>query len=127
MDDRTAQILDALNPLGVQLLVELLARPATEAELRSTLDEPSQSTANRRLERMSRARIVAQEPGKSRAPGRLWTVVHPSETDVLLAALFDLSAAIESRDRRRRDEASRKLKQARAERLGLRGLRSSSA
>jgi predicted transcriptional regulator len=119
MDDRTARLLEALDPVSVSLLLELLGKPATEHELLESA-EASQSTANRRLDRLRRARLIAQEPGKRRAPGRLWTVVHPEETEVLLTALFALADAIEALDQSRREEAKRQLKRARAERLGIR-------
>lgn len=120
MDDRTAQLLGALDPLGVSLLVELLSKAATEHELLAGTEASSQPAANRRLERLRRARLIAQEHGKLRAPGRLWTVIHPEETEALLTALFALSDAIDAHDRVRREEAKRKLKRARTERLGIR-------
>lgn len=120
MDDRTAKLLDALDSTAVALLVELVAGPATEDELIASLDEASQPTANRKLHRLKQARILAQEAGKPHAPGRLWTVVHPAETEALLSALLALSEAIDVLDKKRRDQARRKLKQARAKRLGVR-------
>jgi len=120
MDDRTASLLDALDPVGVALLAELLAGPAAERDLIDAVEGASQPTANRRLERLRRARLLAQEPGRRRAPGRLWTVVHPEETDSLLRALFALSDTIDAHDRARRKEAVRKLERARAGRLGIR-------
>lgn len=122
MDDRTAHLLDALDPVGASLLLELLAKEATEHGLIGALEAASQPTTNRRLERLRRARLIAQEPGKRRAPGRLWTVVHPEETEALLNALLELSEAIDARDRQRRREARRRLKRIRAERLSLRRL-----
>jgi len=119
MDDRTARLLEALDPVGVSLLLELLGKPAAEHELLEAA-EASQSTANRRLDRLRRARLIAQEAGKRRAPGRLWAVVHPEEIEALLTALFALADAIEALDQSRREEAKRKLKRARAERLGIR-------
>lgn len=119
MDDRTARLLEALDPLGVSLLLELLGKPATENELVSAVEAASQPTANRRLERLQRARLIARERGKRRAPGRLWTIVHPEETEVLLTAFFSLSDAIDARDRVRRDQARQKLRRARAARLGI--------
>lgn len=113
-------MLAALDPVGVSMLVELLVQPATEAELLDKAEDASQPTANRRLDRLLKARIVAQEHGERHAPGRLWTVVHPFETEALLTALFALSDAIDSQDKKRRDQARRKLKQARAARLGIR-------
>jgi hypothetical protein len=122
MDDRTALLLDALDGVGVSLLVELLGDPATEATLVDALTEATQSTVNRRLARLRKARLVAQEPGNVQAPGRPWIVVHPVETEALLTALFSLSETIEAKDRQRRKTATQKLKRARAARLGLRSV-----
>lgn len=97
--------------------------PATEAELAASVDANSQPTAHRRLKRLSDVRLITREGGKSRAPGRLWTVVHPDETGALLDALLALADAIESRDKTRREAVKRKLKLARAERLGIRPAR----
>jgi predicted transcriptional regulator len=120
MDDRTVLLLEALDAVGVSLLVELLGEPATEAGLVESLPGLTQSTVNRRLSRLRDARLVAQEPGNLKAPGRSWTVVHPEETEALLRALFALSDTIEAKDRSRREAVKRKLLQARAARLGVR-------
>jgi hypothetical protein len=120
MDDRTARTLNALDPVGVDLLLGLLGKALTEAELVEAVEEATQPTTNRRLVRLKKARLIAQEPGKAKAPGRLWVVVHPKETEALLAALFTLSDAIDAKDKGRRENAKRKLKRARARRLGIR-------
>jgi hypothetical protein len=120
MDDRTAKTLDSLDPLSVDLLVELLDEAMTEAELIEAVEEASQPSANRRLARLRDSRLISQETGKARAPGRLWIVVHPAETAALLTALFDLADAIDAKDRQRRANARRKLKRARAKRLEIR-------
>lgn len=119
MDVRTANLLETLGPVPVALLLELLSGPVTEAELIARLDDRSQPTANRHLHDLRRAGVVAQEAGKPRAPGRLWTVVHPAETEAVLNAVLDLASAIDARSAQRRAEARRKLKRARASRLGI--------
>jgi hypothetical protein len=68
------------------------------------------------------ARLITQEPGNAKAPGRLWVVVHPKETEAMLAALFALSDTIDAKDKARRENAKRKLKRARAKRLGMRAV-----
>jgi hypothetical protein len=122
MDDRTARMLGALDPVGVSLLLELLPGPRTEVELLAAADEPGQSTGNRRLHRLRQAGLVAQEAGDARAPGRLWSVAHPAETETLLCAVLALSEAIDAKDRTRRAQAARKLRRARAKRLGIRSV-----
>lgn len=120
MDDRTAFLLAALDAVSVSILLELLRNPATEASLVESLQGVTQSTVNRRLSRLHAARLITREPGNRRAPGRSWTVLHPPETEALVAALLALSEAIERRDRGRWAEARSKLLQARAARLGVR-------
>jgi hypothetical protein len=120
MDDRTTHVLDSLDPVSVAFLLQLLQSPATEAELVTSSDDTTQPTGNRRLHRLRQAGLVAQEPGRHRAPGRRWTVPHAEETNALLTALFALSDVIEARDRARREVAKRKLRRARAARLGIR-------
>lgn len=122
MDTRTGQLLRALDATAAATLLEMLKRPATEAELRLIAEEPSQSTMNRRLTRMREAGLIHREPGKAKAPGRLWTVVHPDETADLLDSLLSLAGAVEARDKKRREQARRELKRARASRAGLRVL-----
>lgn len=105
------------------MLLELLDDPATEVQLIEAVGQVEQWTVNRKLAQLGCARLVAQESGKARAPGRLWTVVHVEETDALLAALLALSDAIDSQDKARRDKARLKLKRARAVRIGIRRVR----
>ena len=119
MDNRTANLLDALDPVAIEILVELLREPLTEAELMDAVAASSQPTANRRIQRLRKAGVVDNEPGKPHAPNRLWTVLHPTETDALVSALFGLSDAIDARAKSSRKEAQRKLKLARAARLGI--------
>jgi DNA-binding transcriptional ArsR family regulator len=119
VDLRTLNLLDALGPAPAALLFELLSGPATEAELLARLDDGSQATANRHLHDLRRAGIVAQEVGKPRAPGRLWSLVHPPETEALLSATLDLADAIDARNAQRRAAARKQLRKARAARVGL--------
>lgn len=119
VDGRTARVLGALDPVGASLLLELLAGPRKEVDLLAAVNEPAQPTGNRRLHRLKAAGVVTREDGKARAPGRAWSIAHRAETESLLDALFALSDAIEAADRARRDQARRKLRRARADRLGI--------
>lgn len=123
MDDRTARILNALDPVSLTFLLRLLERPLTEADLVASCDDATQPTTNRRLHRLRDAGLVKQESGKRRAPGRQWTALHVDETHALLTSLFGLSDAVEARGRAQRAAAKRKLKRARAARLGIRRVR----
>lgn len=108
-----------LDPIGFELLLALLTKASTEAELLERLPNISQATVNRRLDRLRDAGVVSQEPGRRRAPGRPWTVQHPSETEAVLDALLTLAEAIDARERMERTQARRRLKRARAARLGI--------
>jgi DNA-binding HxlR family transcriptional regulator len=119
VDLRTAQIVGALDGTAASILLELLEQPSTEADLIAKIGEPSQPTMNRRLERLEHVGLVQHEPGKPKAPGRLWSVVHVDETTKLLDAMLLLSDVVEATDAARRRAAARRLKRARASRLGL--------
>lgn len=124
MDDRTARLLDALDPVAVQLLLELLAGPRTEAELLVRESDLGQPTGNRRLHHLKESGLIEQEAGKARAPGRLWSIRHPAEIERVVTALLDLAGAIDERERRERERISRKVKRARAKRIGIRAVES---
>lgn len=119
MDTRTGQILAVLDSAGASMLLALLEGPLTEAELLSAAGEPGQSTGNRRLHRLREAGLVTQERGKSRAPGRQWSLIHPAEIEALLDALLKLVSAVDLSDRQLREAAAGTLKRARAQRLGI--------
>jgi DNA-binding HxlR family transcriptional regulator len=119
MDARTANLLEALDPIAVELLTTLLASPATETDLVKSISGATQPTIHRRLTRLAKAGLVAHEPGMARAPGRLWSLLHTQETEQLVTTLLALSDAIEDRDRAERDQTRRRLKRARAARLGF--------
>lgn len=105
--------------MAASLLLRLIETPSTEAALAANAD-PDQATANRRLHRMKTVGLLAQEPGRPRAPGRLWSVAHRAETEDFLRALFALADAINAEDRRRRQRARQKVNRAKAKRLGIR-------
>jgi DNA-binding HxlR family transcriptional regulator len=119
MDARTANLLEALDPIAVELLTTLLASPATETDLVKSISGATQPTIHRRLTRLAKAGLVAHEPGMARAPGRLWSLLHTQEIERLVTTLLALSDAIEDRDRAERDQTRRHLKRARADRLGF--------
>lgn len=84
-------MLDALEGPAGAILFKLLDRPATEAELLRELGGTSQATANRRLQRLEQLRLIHRKKGRSQAPGRRWTLVHPRPTANLLLAALSLS------------------------------------
>lgn len=120
MDDRTADLLGALQHPGAAVLFELTQRTAAEAELIAAARGATQATTNRRLERFERLGLIERAPGRAKAPGRAWNLVHPAETEALLSAALALGAAAPRHDAKQRDRAARQLRQARAKRLGVR-------
>lgn len=119
MDDRTTRLLDALDPMGVEVLLELLAGAATEAGLVEAIEDATQPTINRRLGRLADAGLVSHEAGKPHTPGLQWSVNHPQETDTLLQRMLDLVDTVDSASREQREAAKQRLTRARTRRLGL--------
>jgi predicted transcriptional regulator len=121
MDDRTAQLLEALTAANGRLLFELLREGGRrEVDVIAAADEPAQPTGNRHLHKLRAVGLIRQEEGKPHAPGRMWDVAHPAETEELFEALFALADAIEHADRERRMQARKALRLSRAQRLGIR-------
>lgn len=120
MDVRTVDLLDALNHPGGSFLFELLERDATEAELVASVAGATQATGNRRLFELERLGLVTRESGRAQAPGRRWSLRHEREVDALLQAALGLSRVVAQREDRERRAAQRRLKRARARRLGIR-------
>src|ERR1700733_11054288 len=118
MDDRTTRVLEALDPVGIELLLELLADPATEASLADSIGA-TQPTVNRRLTRLANAGLISQKAAKPHTPGLQWGINHPEPTDAVLQRMFALSDAIEKAGHRQRESTKRRLAQARAKRLGI--------
>lgn len=123
MDDRTRDLLGALRHPGATVLFELTQRTATEAELIGAARGATQATMNRRLGALEQLGLIERAPGKAKAPGRAWVLVHPAETEALLTAALTLGASVARRDAEERERAARQLKHARAKRLGIRSVR----
>lgn len=121
MDDRTARILRALNPEGVDLLLLLLDAPATEQQLTDNLP-CSLSTVHRRLSALADAGLVEHQEGVKYGPHRPWRVLHAAETDSLIRSLLDLADRAESASTSARNESRATLGRARAARSGLRSV-----
>lgn len=119
MDQRTADLLDALQHPGASFLLELLAGASTESDLLASVKRTTQATGNRRLATLEKVGLVEREPGKAKAPGRRWTVQHRDEVDALLKAALTLSGAVSDRQDAERRAAERKRKRARAAHLGI--------
>ena len=122
MDDRTTRLLEALDPVGVELLLELLAESATEASLADSIGA-TQPTVHRRLRRLANAGLISHEVARPHTPGLRWSINHPEQIDAVLQRIFDLADAIEKAEQTQRENAKRRLTQARAERLGIHEIR----
>lgn len=112
MDIRTSQVLTAIDPLAVDLLLNLLPNPVSEMELIEATEGATQPTGHRKLRRLADAGIVFQPEG-AKGRGRPWAISAPLETAALLEALFSLADTLESSDRGRRDTAREKLRSTR--------------
>jgi predicted transcriptional regulator len=122
VDDRTTRILEALDSVGLEVLLALLAAPSTEADLVEAAENATQSTINRRLARLADAGLADHEAGKAHATGLKWSVNHAQEVDAVLQRIFDLADAVEQTATEQRETAKRQLTQARASRLGVRAV-----
>jgi predicted transcriptional regulator len=118
VDHRTRTLLLALDDVAVSLLLQLLAGDATEAELADRVDA-TQSTVNRRLQRLATAGVIAQTAGKKKAPGRPWRVVHPEEVDTMLTAVLDLSERIDESEAAKRSGMKNQIRKGRQHRRNL--------
>lgn len=113
MDDRTARILGALDPEGVELLLLLLAGSATGQELAEHVPY-SQPTVHRRLDTLADAGLIWRTAGTKHSPNRPWEVAHATETDALMQSLLDLADCTESVSTAARKESRDLLSRSRA-------------
>jgi DNA-binding IclR family transcriptional regulator len=121
MDDRTTRILGALDGGGVDLLLALLGRAATEQELAGVVPF-SRSTVHRRLEALADAGLIARAGGIKHSPNRPWEITHTAETDTLIQSLLDLADRAESASAAARQDSRALLNRSRASRSGLRAV-----
>lgn len=101
MDNRTSQLLRALDPLSVDLLLILLEKELSEKALLLEIDGSQQPTVHKKLARLADVGLI-RPADQSRARGFPWTAAAPRETADLLAALLALSDALDEADRRQR-------------------------
>lgn len=120
MDARTTELYDALQHPGAAFLLELLSAPATEAKLLAAVKRTTQATGNRRLAALEHVGLIAREQGNTQAPGRRWAVQNAAEVEQVIQAGLALSTAVGRRQEAELRAAERKLKRARAARLGIR-------
>lgn len=118
MDIRTSQVLAALDPLAVDLLLNLLSSPASEMGLIEATPGATQPTVHRKLRRLAEAGIISQAEDAS-GRGQPWRISTPTELKVLLQALFDLVDALDDQNRKERAAARQRLGVGRQRRLRL--------
>lgn len=107
-------MLDALDSIALDILVELLIKPRTEAELVGVTPACSQPTLHRRVNQLRNVGLLSKQPGVRHAPGRTWAVDHPKEIDDLIGALLALSEAIDAKAKSKRSRDQRRLQRARS-------------
>ena len=107
MDIRTSQVLTALDPLSVDLMLILLEAPLPETELIGKAAGATQPTGHRKMRRLANAGVVVQKDPAGR--GQAWYVSAPAEVEAFIGALFDLVDALEQRAHKDRQESRRKL------------------
>lgn len=116
MDIRTSQVIAAIDPLAVDLLLNLLPGPLSEMALIESTSGATQPTGHRKMRRLGEAGIVRQD---TEGRGKPWRVSAPQETAVLLQALFDLVDGLEDLDSRERQDSRDRLQKGRRGRLRL--------
>lgn len=108
MDVRTSQLLRALDPLAVDVLLCLHRKELSEKALVEGMGGPHQPTVHKKLKRLADAGLVRQ-PGDAAGRGAAWVVAAPDETADLLAALLALANALDDADRRQRERTRARL------------------
>lgn len=101
MDNRTSQLLRALDPLSVDLLLILLEQELSEKGLLLELDGARQPTVHKKLARLADVGLI-QPADQSHGRGGPWTVTTPREAAGLLTAMLALSDALDEADKRQR-------------------------
>lgn len=110
----------ALDPIAVDLLLNLLPTPLTEMDLIETTAGVTQPTGHRRVRQLADAGIVSQHVDAT-GRGQPWAISTPSELEALLNALFDLVDALENKDRQERASGRGIMRRGRRGRLQLAG------
>jgi hypothetical protein len=122
MDNRTSQLLGALDPLSADLLLILLEKGLSEKGLLLEVDGGQQSTVHKKLARLADVGLI-RPTDQSRARGVPWIVAAPKETTDLLTALLALSDALDEADKRQRARDKGRLNRAVSQNPDLRLVR----
>jgi len=108
MDNRTANILRALDVTALELLVALLERARSEKDLVEGVENVTQSNVHKKLQRMERAGLVRAPAEGTR--GKPWEVAAPRPTAAFIQSLFALSDALDAADSESRANLSSRLR-----------------
>ena len=121
MDNRTLQLIDALQSPGAAFLFELVKRGAlTEDELLQVVPDASQATGNRRLHALGKLGLLTRAPGARQYKDRAWAVSTVEAADAFLGTAMELSRAIADMEAADRTVAEAELREARKRRRRLR-------
>ena len=108
MDSRTNQLLRALDPASVDLLVLLARRSLSEKELVAASGGLNQPMVHKKLRRLVEVGLVRQS-GVGAGRGRPWSLSVPQPTSDFLLAVLGLTDAVESVDNQDRRELRKSL------------------
>lgn len=122
MDNRTANLLRALDATAVDLLAVLIEKPLPQKALLREVSGVTQSNAHKKLDRLAAAGLIRPRLGDT-GRGQTWEVVAPEPTTNLLTALLALSDALDLVDRDARKRLRDRLDVERNPDHGLRLLR----
>jgi DNA-binding HxlR family transcriptional regulator len=102
MDLRTHQLLAALDPPSVEILVVLLSGPMSEKELRKRVPDLKQAQVNKKLSRLAQVGLIHHHASHA-GRGAPWNVSAMEPTRDLLRSLLQLSEALDIDDRSKRE------------------------
>lgn len=88
----------------------------SEDQLLELVPESSQSTANRRLQRLGDLGLLIRAPGSRQSKDRPWMVVAPEPAEAFVQTAMALTQAIDQLDAKQRELAEAQLKEARESR-----------
>lgn len=105
---------------GAALVFLLAAKGAmVEDELLKLVPDASQSTVNRRLQRLHELGLLVRAPGPKQYRDRPWSLTVPDAVDSLLTAATDLARAVDQQDEEQRKLVDAELRAGRKRRRGL--------
>lgn len=110
MDNRTTNLMRALDGTGLEILAALVEGPMSEKTLVGHVRSATQPTIHKKLQKLANVGLVKRPPttGKRGLP---WSVVAPQESTALLRAILLLSEALDSADQQVRQGLLQRLEE----------------